>query len=306
MTLPNVLLIGAMKAGTTGLYLDLATHPKVFMAQDKEPQCLCSDQVLSEAGQREYASRYAGAHGSQLTIDASTNYAKRPEYDGVVRRALDVLPEGFKVIYLVRHPIERIISQHHHEHTAGLVSGTADAQIRRHARYLDYSSYAYQLQPWVDAIGHERILVVRFEDYATQRLEVVQQVGEFLGLSRDGFNINLEKIHNQSAGKPVPTSQWKRVAGNPIYKKVLRGLLPPKLRLAIRQWILPSAPERPVGPHRATLDWLHESLADEVHQLSRMLDRTEPLWPDFANSKQTTLPPTQYANENVEQVVPSS
>lgn len=298
MTLPNVLIIGAMKSGTTGLYLDLATHPNVFLAQDKEPQNLCSDEVLTQQGRQKYAQQYAGAHSSQVICDASTNYAKRPDYDGVVRRALEVLPAGFKVIYMVRHPVDRILSQHYHEFIDGTVSGAVNDDVRRHSRFLDYSSYAYQLQPWLDAIGQERIKIVRFEDYVAQRREVVQEVGEFLGLSRHGYNIRLERIYNQSMSKPVATSFWKRVASNSVYKNLLRRLLPPQLRLAIYRWILPAAPEKPAGPPLAMLDWLHESLGAEVHQLSKMLGLSEPLWSDFIKAEEPAHPRSQYVNKN--------
>ena len=297
MVLPNVLLIGAMKAGTTGLYMDLATHPHVYLAQDKEPQCLCSDHVFTKEGRREYAELYAGAHSSQLVLDASTDYAKRPDFDGVVNRALKVLPEGFKVIYMVRHPIDRIMSQHHHEYTDGLVSGVVGTDIRRHSRYVDYSSYAYQLEPWLRAIGRERIKVVRFEDYAARRQVVVEEVGEFLGLASQGFQIDIEKVYNKSAGKPVQTFFWKEVAGNSLYRKLIRRTLPPKLRLAIYQWILPRAPEKPLGPSQATLDWLRKSLAEEVHHLSKIIGLSEPLWSDFPKAAEPETLRRPYANE---------
>lgn len=283
MALPNVLLIGAMKSGTTGLYMDLATHPNVFLAQDKEPQCLCSDDVLTQEGLRQYAKRYAGAREGQVICDASTNYAKRPDYDGVVQRALKVLPEGFKVIYIVRHPIERILSQHRHEYGAGLVSEDVNNDVRRHSRYLDYSSYAYQLQPWIEAVGRERIQVVRFEDYVARRREALESVCEFLGLAPHRCQIRQDKIHNQSTGKPVSNTFWNGVARHPFYKTVLRKLLSPKLRLEIYRWILPSVPEKSSEPASETLAWLRQSLVDDVQQLSKLLDRNEPLWTDFVD-----------------------
>ncbi|QEG36993.1 sulfotransferase domain-containing protein [Bythopirellula goksoeyrii] len=297
MAFPNVLLIGAMKSGTTGLYIDLATHPNVYLAQDKEPGRLCTDRMLTKEGRQEYAELYAGAHKSQLVLDASTNYAKRPDYDGVVSRALNVLPEGFKVIYVVRHPIDRILSQHHHEYSAGLVSGAVDTDIRRHSRYIDYSSYAYQLQPWLEAIGRDRVKVVGFEDYKSRRQEIVADVGEFLGLAPQGFKIKFEKVYNKSDGKPVKTSFWKGVAGNSLYKNFVRRMLPPKLRLAMYQWLLPPAPEKPPGPSQATLEWLRESLADDVHQLSNILGLSEPLWSDFPKAVDPELSRAPYANQ---------
>lgn len=283
MALPNVLIIGAMKSGTTGLYMDLVTHPDVFMAQDKEPQCLCSDDVLTETGRRNYAQLYAGAHEGQLILDASTDYAKRPEYDGVHERAQQVLPEGFKVIYLVRHPIDRIMSQHRHEFSEGLVSEEVNNEVRWNSRYLDLSSYAYQLEPWLEAVGRDRILVVRFEDYKARRREVVEEVCEFLDLEPAGCQIETDKIYNKSAGKPIRNSFWKAVSQNLFYRNVLRKLLSPKLRMAICQRILPSASVEPSRPTSRTVESLRESLVNEVRRLSEMLGLDYPLWADLAN-----------------------
>ena len=52
--LPDFLIIGAMKSGTTSLYADLKTHPSIFLPEDKEPSCLASDEVLTDAGQAPY------------------------------------------------------------------------------------------------------------------------------------------------------------------------------------------------------------------------------------------------------------
>jgi len=283
--LPNVLLIGAMKAGTTGVYMDLATHPDVFLAQDKEPQSLCHDDVFTKSGLDRYAARYASASDRQVVCDASTDYSKRPDYEGVAQRAVKVLPDGFKVIYLVRHPIDRIFSQHYHEFIAGLVSSDIDKEIRIRSRYIDYSSYAYQLRPWLEAIGPERIHVVRFEDYVDHRCEVLDDICSFLGLSHGSLKINLVKIYNKSEGKPVQNNFWKGISRNSLYKQILRQILPPKLRLAIYRWMLPAAPQKPNGPALETTAWLRDSLAPDVRQLSKMLGVDHPLWEDFADEK---------------------
>ena len=281
LMIPNVLLIGAMKSGTTGLYMDLATHPDVFLAQDKEPRCLCSDEVLTEAGRRRYAQRYAASRAGQIALDASTDYAKRPHFNGVVQRALQVLPEGFKVIYLVRHPIDRIVSQHHHEYSAGLVGESQDHAVRRHSRYIDYSSYAYQLEPWVGAIGLNRIKVIRFEDYANRRQQTIDEVCEFLKLEPNKCQVEVETVHNKSEGKPVPNGFWRAIARNPVYKNFLRRFISPQFRLAVYRWILPSAPEKLDSSPDTTMNWLRESLTDDVHKLSKLLGLSQPLWDDF-------------------------
>lgn len=282
MPLPNVLIIGAMKAGTTSLYMDLCTHELAHFVGDKEPGALCSDEVLNPEGMKRYEAIYAKARPDQLRCDASTAYSKRPDMDGVADRAVRVLPEGFKVIYLVRHPVDRIISQHHHELIEGRVGPCIDEEVRRHARYVHYSRYNYQLAPWLSAIGRDRVRVIRFEDYASQRQSVVDELFKFLEMSPVGESLDQGKVYNRSEGKPVKTRFWHALQHNSYYQKWVRPLTPWKMRLAVRRMLLPKAPQRPAAPSADTLAFLQDELREDVQQLSATLGLPAPLWEGFA------------------------
>lgn len=291
MHLPKLLIIGAMKAGTTGLYVDLSTHPQVFLGHDKEPHALCGDEVLTPAGIERYAAIYEKARPDQLCCDASTGYSKRPDFEGVVQRAMRVLPAGFKVIYMVRHPIERIISQHHHEHFEGKVGPSIDDEVRRHARYVQYSRYSYQLQPWLDAVGRDRIRVVCFEDYVNRRQDAAREVCGFLGLTPEGCAVDQEKVYNKSQGKPVKNRFWNAIQHNAAYRKLLRPLAPPQVRLAIRRVLLSKAPDRLSPPRPDTVAYLREALCEDASRLCELLERDAPFWSDFDNRRYASTSP---------------
>ena len=280
MPLPKVLIIGAMKAGTTSLYMDVAGHPDAFMAQEKEPHALTDDGVLTSEGRSAYEALYALARPNALCCDASTGYSKRPDCEGVLERAIRTLPAGFKVIYLVRHPIERIVSQHHHEHFAGLVGPSIDEEVRRHPRYIQYSRYAYQLAPWLEKLGNERVCVVRFEDYASHRLETVGTVYDFLGLSRQFDAVSGAPIYNKSQGKPLKGWFWQRVRRGSVYRRWIRPYTAPELRLALQQRLLPPAVATLAAPSAQTVDFLRDALRDDVMELGSMLKRPM-LWDGF-------------------------
>ena len=273
-----------MKSGTTSLFMDLVKHPHVFFANDKEPHALSSDDVLTEEGRQRYASLYVTAREDQLLMDASTSYSKRPDFEGVAGRATALLPEDFKVIYLVRHPIERIVSQHYHEYSTGLVGPSIDEAVREHRRYVDYSRYAYQLEPWIAAIGKERIRVIRFEDYVSRSQEVLAQLHDFLGLSQVFQSFDESKVYNKSQGKPVRNRFWTAIRDSSFYRKGVRPLLPVKLRLNLQKKFLPKAPQRPDDPLPETLSWLRRELADDVARLGDFLNCDTPLWEGFGKT----------------------
>lgn len=273
MTLPNLLIIGAMKAGTTSLYMDLVDHAGGFLAQDKEPHALCDDAVLAPEGLAAYESLYARAPERALCCDASTGYAKRPDFEGVVQRANRVLPSGYRAIYIVRHPIERIISQHHHEHVAGVVGPSIDEAVRQYPRYIQYSRYAYQLEPWLAELGPKRIRVVLFEDYVDRRRETLGELLRFLGLPDQIDACDEAPIYNKSRGKPVKGKAWQAIRHNSFYRRLLRPLAPPKLRIALQKLILPKATAELAAPSEDTRTFLADSLRDDVSALEQIIGR---------------------------------
>jgi hypothetical protein len=281
MNLPSILLIGAMKSGTTSLYLDLAQHPGIFLADDKEPHALCSDEVLTAAGRQRYAAHYARARPGQLLLDASTGYSKRPDYEDVPSRALATLPASFKVIYLVRHPIDRILSQHHHEYTAGLVGSDVEQAVRENRRYIAYSSYAYQLEPWLHACGAERVRVIPFERYVTDRPAVIRELSTFLGLAEAGLLDEPAQAANTSTNKPVRNRFWDGVYHHPVYRNMIRRVLPLKLRATLMRMALPKATARKSEAAPVQWQWLVDELAPDVRRLHELLPWESPFWPEF-------------------------
>ena len=187
-----------MKAGTTTLYRDLGTHPSVYFPLDKEPNSLCDDAVLTAAGRSAYAVHFRRARPGQICGEASTAYTKIPVYTGAAERARRLLGPGLKAIYLVRDPIARIISQHHHELTVGRLEVIPDINeaVRKMPRYLDYSRYAMQVRPWIEAFGAENVRIVVFERYVRDRRGTVAELQRFLSLAPRPDLIEAERVFN--------------------------------------------------------------------------------------------------------------
>jgi hypothetical protein len=279
--LPQLLIIGAMKSGTTGVFMDLCRHPMVFLPDNKEPHALRDEKVLTSEGRAAYAALYERARPDQLLCDASTGYTKRPDYPGVVERALKVLPDGFRVIYVVRDPVARIVSHHFHEFIEGRVPADLDQVVRSDPRFINYSRYGYQLEPWVDALGVDRVRVVRFEDYTADRQATVAGLCECLELDSVLLPTLDATVHNQNQGKPVMNRFWRRFQSSSVYRYGLRPLVSLRMRAALQKMVLPKAPSRPPAPPESTLAWLREQLADDVVVISRLAGRAEPLWPGY-------------------------
>lgn len=278
MSLPGFLIIGAMKAGTTSLYRDLSNNPEVFLPDDKEPGNLCHDEVLTQSGKRAYEKLFAKAKPNQLCGEASTAYSKLPDFSGVPQRAKQLLGENLKVIYLVRDPLARIISQHHHELSSGNISCNIDEAVEKYSRFINFSRYAMQIQPWIDALSRDNVLIIHFETYINNRKETVESTSKFLDIEPYTLGIDQEEIFNKTHGKPLTKGLIGKFRLTPLYRRVLRPMLSSTTRNQIHKAILPQAKSRPDAPSIETTLYIKDQIYTDMNELSILMRSNTPLW----------------------------
>ena len=273
------LIIGSMKSGTTSLFRDLGKNPGIFVPEDKEPDALISDFVLTVEGRLKYLQLFANSQPGQICGEASTSYTKLPKFEGAAERAYETCGPNTKIVYLVRDPIERIVSHHHHEFIKGGAGPDIDKEVRCNPDYVDFSRYMTQLKPWLRVFGAQNVKVIRFEDYLSERRQIVDDVTAFIGVSPRSDLIDASQNYNASDNKPVVRGLWRKIYRNRIYREYLRKLMPWSLRYRIRHVVLPKGASRPAPPSLDTERWLTIELAQEVDELSRFCGSHVPLWP---------------------------
>ena len=202
--LPNTLIIGAAKAGTTSLFDWLSQHPEVSASRIKEVKFF--DHNWSR-GPAWYRAQFAPRRRHKVILEASPNYLwNRP----VPERARDLLGAP-KLIVLLREPVDRAYSHHAMKVRQGMetrgfeealeaererlapYAGRAEAgdeaalgRFERFA-YAAESRYADQLERWLAVFARENFLFIRAEDlFRDPRAELARTL-EFLGLSTFQF-----------------------------------------------------------------------------------------------------------------------
>lgn len=283
MRLPDFLIIGAMKAGTTSLYHDLLANRAVFMPTDKEPLSLAQEDVCQPEGLQRYAKHFHKASTHQICGEATTAYSQLPDITGVPQRARQLLGDRFKAIYLVRQPVSRIISHHYHEWSAGKITCGVDQAVRTYPRLINYSRYTMQITPWLEALGSERVLIVRFETYINDRPGTVASISRFLGIEPCLEGVLTDRAYNKSEGKPVPRGALAGLRRSREYRRFLRPMLTPSARERLRFALLPRAPDRPDPPSAETVQYIIEQVRDDAEQLRVLMGRNDPLW-DFQSA----------------------
>lgn len=224
------LIIGAAKSGTTTLYDDLAQHPELHLPDDKEPDIL--EIARDDADARElYRRHFAKAKPGQLCGDGSTFYAMLPDRKAVAAMARRVCGDAARIVYIVRDPVERIVSHLAHDvAVARLPADDGDQAVLNEPRFIAWSDYPMQLSQWIEAFGADRILLIRFEHYIANRHTVASEVAAFVGADPALLPMS-GSVSNQRGSQSALRGRWLHaLVRSRTYRFMLRRLIPPALR----------------------------------------------------------------------------
>lgn len=274
--LPDFLVIGAQKAGTTTLYADLRAQPAIGMSSIKEPEVLIK---LPDPGEATayYERLFPDNPAHQRRGEASTHYSQLTLYAGIPERAKSLLGSDLRLIYLVRNPVERTISHHYHAYSRDRAELDINQAVREDPAFIDNGRYAMQLEPWRKAFGPEAVKVIVFEEYVKDRAATLRAVGDFLSVPVDPALIDAGKSFNKSEGNRV-YGYLRPLLRRDAYRLWVRRVVPERLRLRLRDLMAPEAPDRPPPPRPDTVDWLIDQLAPDADALRQLLGRDRPIW----------------------------
>lgn len=183
--LPDFLIIGAAKSGTSTFYRYLRRHPQLYMSPIKEP-CFFDAAVAWSRGLDWYRSLFADARADQLCGEASTNYTRRPQVPDVPDRIAATIPDA-KLIYVMRHPVDRAYSSYLHRYTKEVYPGqpiTMDFEeyVESDPMCLDSSDYMMQIEPYLECFPREAFLFLLTETLNSNPRELLRETFRFLGV----------------------------------------------------------------------------------------------------------------------------
>lgn len=261
-----MLVIGAMNAGTTSLYHYLRFHPEIHMATPKE-LTFFGDGWNWERGIEWYASHFDPSFA--VNGEASPLYSTLTEHPEIPERIGRLLPD-VKLIYLVRDPIERMISQWVTWRSADREDRSLEDALLDGGEdnlYVARSRYWMQLSRYLDHVDPSHMLVVQSERLADDRLATLERVFSFLGVD-PGFRTPRFAIRRHGTGRKRRKTEPGRRLDRSRFMTTLRRV-PARVRWPLEDLLfLPvSRPiPRPVlgaGPRRE----LSARLRDDVERL---------------------------------------
>lgn len=192
--LPTVVVIGAMKCGTSALHRYLDRHPDISMSEPKELNFFFGPDTVEDGEQawvhgtwglgKEW---YTAHFPSDVPVrgESSPGYTS-PDHPEAPERMAKVIPDA-QLLYLVRDPVDRAVSQYrHHRRECAERRPMGRALLDGGSQYLARSRYLERLQPYLAHFDRAQIMVVIAEDLLHRRRPALQGVYRFLGVD-DSF-----------------------------------------------------------------------------------------------------------------------
>ncbi|CUH20650.1 Sulfotransferase domain protein [Jannaschia seosinensis] len=232
MTLPDFLIIGAMKCGTTTLASQLAAQDGLFLTDPKEPNFFSDDDQWNR-GLDWYRNLFAEAPEGALKGEASTHYTKGSTHPKTLERMRPVLSAP-RLVYMIRDPVARAMSHFVHEWSQGVLSHDIDAAFENHPPLVDYGLYAKQIAPFIDAYGSDAVLLTSLEQVKADPQGELTRIAAHVGYEGNVIWHQDLGAQNVSAERVRRLPMQSLLVENPVAEVLRRTLVPKPVRTWIR------------------------------------------------------------------------
>ncbi|NEO85070.1 MAG: sulfotransferase [Spirulina sp. SIO3F2] len=229
---PRFIIIGAMKCATSSLYEQIVAQPNVFMPTPKEPNFFSDDPIYAQ-GIDWYWNLFAPAQAEDFCGEASTHYTKLPTYPETIARIQEHLGSNLKLVYMMRHPVQRLVSHYIHEWTQRVISVDINTALAQHPEMIAYSRYSQQIDPFLRAFGPENVLPVFFEQFCAAPDVELKRVCEFIGYPNVPQWQEIERS-NVSSQRMRKSALRDFLVYAPIVSTVRKRLVPQAVRDRIK------------------------------------------------------------------------
>ena len=296
--LPNFLIVGAAKSGTSSLHNYLNQHPEVFMPsynemgmKVKEPRFLIKDLVQHRLNYgiwefKEYQDLFVNSHKYKAVGEATVLYLYY--YQHTIQNIKYYIGDDVKIIIMLRNPIERAYS-------AYLFASRTYQENKTFEEALTYSSERYKkddtLSPMIlyKELGmyykmvkayidnFKDVHIVLYDDFVLQTGIEVQRVFKFLNVCEVN-NIDTSKVIN-AGGKQWDSSTMKSLLMKEgLFKKFSRALIPEHIRAEIKTFLIDVFTSRADEINAATREELIRYYKQDIKSLERLINKDLSKW----------------------------
>lgn len=236
MRLPNFLVIGAYKAGTTSLYFYLKEHPDVFMSPLKEPRYFAYDATNPKhresssfpiKSMEAYRDLFSGVSKQQAVGEASPGYLHSRRAASAIRAQI---PDA-KLIVSLRNPVDRTASVYTMLSGSGKEKRPLEEALQNDTELVRSSLYYEDIRHYMDLFGKDTLKILLFDDLEADALAVMRDVYGYLKVDA-GFRPNVSVRHNPGAKthSTIMRKVQKIYRGSAHLRRTMRSIVPYSLR----------------------------------------------------------------------------
>jgi hypothetical protein len=281
--MPNLIIIGGLKCGTTSIHHYLGLHPEIQMSKPKELNFFV-EELNWDLGLDWYASRFDDRF--KVRGESSPHYTNLPRYDGVAERIKQHCPDA-RLIYMVRDPIKRILSHWMHATGAGYETrDMVEVLSDPNTQYVNRSRYWTQLQPYLEHFDHSQIEVITQEELQRDRDGTMRKAFAYAGVDENFTSEQFDREWEKSAAKSSDKYQFmEKLIKLPGFRSFDRNFdrLPERMRWLVEKVV--HDPDQPPAPKPELPADLVETLrgrfAGEVPELQKFAGREFVGWNDY-------------------------
>ena len=278
--LPDFLIIGAAKAGTTSLHHYLDQHPQVCMSWPKETNFFTREDYLDRL--EWYLNCFPRRPG--LRGEASPTYTNFPVRRNVPERIASLVPD-VKMIYIVRDPIERSESYYYHKYFNRTESRPIDQVFSEvhgpEDPYIAGSRYAMQIEQYLAFFSLSQIMIIDNRDLRVEREATMRSVCSFLGLEAAVAPEQLQR-EIKVRSKTIRVSRAAARVRHSAPARIGRRMLPVRVREPLyagaRRVLSPMGAVTPTGMAPETRDRVAGFFREDAARLRELTGRTFDHW----------------------------
>jgi hypothetical protein len=212
--LPTFVIVGAQKSGTSSLHRTLRDHPQLHMSSNKELHFF--DRQF-DRGLEWYAEQFAPEPGQTQLGETTPAYMYKPS---ARQHLVESLPDA-RIVMILRNPADRAYSHYWHDVRqkelgrrtrpvadsfeaalaeerpdlfASLVPGTEVPGVEKRDSYVGRGEYIDQIEPFIDAYGEDRVLILLLEDLVSDRTGTLRRLFRFLDVSEEPAAV-IQEVH---------------------------------------------------------------------------------------------------------------
>lgn len=294
MSLPNFFILGAAKSGTSTLYDLLYQHPQVYLSFVKEPLFFSHDDNFARGLEWYQSTFFQSCEGYPVRGEATPHYLYWAEKVAPrIARTYGTAPVKFIVIF--RDPVQRAYSWYWNMVKEGKETlpfaealEAEPARLQEHWSALQHagsmvygyhrgSSYAGQLQYYLDLFPRKNLLFLLQEDLKKDFTETLQIIFSFLEVDS---RAELKPVASNPAALPRNRIFHRIVQGPSSLKQLIKRIVPFSLRYRLKLALIDANMKPFEYPllEQPIASALRARFSDEIQRLSSMIDRDLSHW----------------------------